>query len=454
MGADVAGLNTLDALRKGLLAGSTRLDLNSAGLTALPPEVYGLADTLEVLNLSDNRLTTLPHDLPRLHRLKVIFCSGNPFTRLPEVLGACAALEMVGFKSCGVQEVPAAALPPKLRWLTLTDNAIQSLPPELGERPALQKLMLAGNRLEALPNSLSQLAHLELLRLSANRLIQLPSWLPELPRLAWLALSGNPFLERCLGREVPAATPLPQVPWAALQVDALLGEGASGHIHRVHLHSQNHPGGGDAHTAWALKLFKGHMTSDGLPEHEMAACVRAGPHPNLCTPVATLAHHPQDQLGLLMPLVPQGHVPLAGPPSLQSCTRDVYAPGLLLSPKVALRLLHDGVSAVAHLHARGVLHGDLYAHNTLWHPATGHALLSDMGAATVLPANDAVLSGALKAVEMRALGLWMAEVLERVEGGADAHPATQTAMALAQACTVLHPAQRPEVNDVLNSFIE
>jgi Leucine-rich repeat (LRR) protein len=72
--------------------------------------VFDLADTLEVLNLSNNQLTSLPHDLPRLHRLKVIFCSDNPFTELPEVLGDCAALQQVGFKACRIAAVPRLRL--------------------------------------------------------------------------------------------------------------------------------------------------------------------------------------------------------------------------------------------------------------------------------------------------------------------------------------------------------
>ena len=176
-------MHTLEQLRSGALAGVRRLDL-SANLTSLPPEVFGLADSLEVLNLSDNQLDHLPHDLTRLHRLKVIFCSGNPFTRLPEVLGDCPALEMVGFKACRLQHIPGASLPPRLRWLTLTDNAIEQLPAELGQRPTLQKLMLAGNRLSALPDSLAQAQRLELLRVSANQLTRLPGWLTELPALA------------------------------------------------------------------------------------------------------------------------------------------------------------------------------------------------------------------------------------------------------------------------------
>ena len=61
---------------------------------------------------------------------------------------------MIGFKANRISHVPGAALPPLLRWLILTDNCIESLPTELGERPYLQKLMLAGNRLQALPDSL------------------------------------------------------------------------------------------------------------------------------------------------------------------------------------------------------------------------------------------------------------------------------------------------------------
>jgi Leucine-rich repeat (LRR) protein len=91
-------MHTLEQLRSGALAGTRRLDL-SCGLRTLPPEVFDLADTLEVLNLSGNQLDSLPHDLPRLHRLKVIFCSDNAFTQLPEVLGACPALQVVAAKA-------------------------------------------------------------------------------------------------------------------------------------------------------------------------------------------------------------------------------------------------------------------------------------------------------------------------------------------------------------------
>ena len=61
----------------------------------------------------------------------MLFCSNNPFTELPAVLGQCPQLSMVGFKACTIRHVPAASLPRDLRWLILTDNQIGELPAEI-----------------------------------------------------------------------------------------------------------------------------------------------------------------------------------------------------------------------------------------------------------------------------------------------------------------------------------
>lgn len=432
-------MHTLEQLRSGALAGTHRLDL-SCDLETLPPEVFDLADTLEVLNLSNNRLSSLPHDLPRLRRLKAIFCSNNPFTTLPEVLGDCAALQQVGFKACQITEVPGAALPPLLRWLTLTDNAISQLPPEVGQRPAMQKLMLAGNQLRDVPAGLADAHNLELLRLSANQFTQLPGWLTELPRLAWLALAGNP-----LGWHHAEPAPMGRMPWTQLRVDGLLGEGASGHIYRVHQ-------AGSAE-GLALKLFKGAVTSDGLPEHELAACLAAGEHPALCTPCAVLTDHPQGTPGLLLPLIPSHYANLAGPPSLDSCTRDVYANGLCIPVPHLLRLAQDMAQALAHLHRRGVMHGDFYAHNILWDPANGRALLSDFGAGTLLPVDQPVLSRALQALEVRSFGYLLEELVAHA-APAPGHASTLAAVAvLARACLQTSPLDRPAMVDAADSLL-
>jgi hypothetical protein len=432
-------MHTLEQLRSGALAGVRRLDL-ACGLTALPDEVFALADTLEVLNISGNQLRDLPHQLTRLHRLQVLFASDNDFCVLPEVLGDCHGLQVVGFKANRIQQVPPEALPPALRWLILTDNALDTLPEALGQRPALQKLMLAGNQWRSLPESLQAAQRLELLRISANRLSEVPQWLSELPRLSWLALAGN-----AMGWTFAVPPDLPGVPWSTVQLGALLGEGASGHIHRIQA------------TGWpqplALKLFKGAVTSDGLPADELAACLAAGQHAALTTPVASLTGHPTQAQGLLMPLIPAGHVNLAGPPSLQTCTRDVYPSGFSLSDALALQIACDVADAVAHLHERGVMHGDLYAHNILIDRALGEARLGDFGAATQLPVNQADMCKQLLALEVRAFGCLLEELAAHLpsplpSASASASPAGLALHALAQACLCLAPSERPVMAEV------
>ena len=407
-------MDTLSQLRAGQLHGIQRLDL-ACGLTSFPREIFDLADSLQVLNLSGNALSSLPEDLHRLHQLQVIFCSNNRFTELPAVLGQCAQLQMVGFKSNQIRHVPAAALPPQLRWLILTDNQIDTLPAELGQCRQLQKLMLAGNRLQQLPATLAQCQQLELLRISANPLAALPGWLLDLPRLAWLAYADQPV----------AASSAHAVPWQALELQQQLGEGASGVIHQA---------------AWqgepvAVKLFKGAVTSDGWPQSELAACLAAGAHPHLVRTLGPLADHPDGTAGLVMPLVPPHFTTLAGPPSLASCTRDVYPAGTVFSVTKVLRIALGVASAAAHLHARGLLHGDLYAHN-LQCDENGHCLLGDMGAASFLPA-DPQLSLSLQRLEARAFGCLLEELI--------AHCPTDlpALAALRDDCLQPQPAARP-----------
>lgn len=419
-------LATLQSLRDGKLAGARELRLNGCGLTEFPHEIFGLAETLEVLDLGFNALASLPDDFGRLGKLRALFCSGTPFARLPPVLGDCAALSQVGFRGCGLREIPAEALPPRLRWLTLTDNRIEELPAALGERPALRKLMLSGNRLQRLPESLAGAPDLELLRIAANRFEALPGWLEAHPTLAWLALAGNGF-----DRTTPPAGAT--VHWSELELGPLLGEGASGLVHRAFLKGQ----------PVALKLFKGAMTSDGLPGQEMAACLAAGDHPRLVGALGRLSGHPKGLDGLLMPLIPEDWRVLAGPPSLESCSRDVYDPGLRLDASAALGIARCIASATAHLHARGLLHGDLYAHNILWDGSAGEAVLSDFGAACFLPADA---QDGLQRVEVRAFGLLVEELLACVP---ECVPLLDDIGAW---CLRPQPAQRPSMEDVVRAL--
>lgn len=344
-------------------------------------------------------MSTLPDDLPRLHKLRVIFCSANRFTELPAVLGQCDEMEMVGFKANQIQRVPAAALPARLRWLILTDNRVAELPPGIGRCHRLQKLMLAGNRLRSLPPEMANCTRLELLRIAANQLSALPDWLLSLPRLSWLAFAGNPFCQ-----DAPVASGVSPIHWDDLKVSHQLGEGASGVIHHAEWRSD------EGVQPVALKLFKGAVTSDGLPLNEMNACMTAGSHPNLIPVHGQLAAHPEEAHGLVMALIDSDFRNLAGPPSLDSCTRDVYPAETNFSVDDAIRLALGIASAAEHLHVQGITHGDLYAHNIL-HAAGGQTMLGDFGAASFVPADEPLVARALQRIEVRAFSCLLEELL-------------------------------------------
>ncbi|MBI6909149.1 protein kinase [Pseudomonas palleroniana] len=431
-------MNTLAQLKAGQLAGTRRLDL-SCGLTEFPPEIFELADSLEILNLPGNALSSLPDDLHRLTHLRILFCANNAFTELPECLGQCAKLSMISFKANQISHVTAAALPPRLRWLILTDNCIRQLPNELGERPLLQKLMLAGNQLEHLPQSLARCHNLELIRIASNRFTHLPEWLLNLPSLTWLAYAGNPVEMAAVAADEHTTA---SIPWPELELAEVLGEGASGVIRKALWKPLAKP--------VAVKLYKGTITSDGSPLHEMQACIAAGLHPNLIKVQGRVVGHPDDQAALVMDLIDPSYRNLAALPSWDSCTRDIYEADTRFSLEVALRMLRGVASVAAHLHRQGITHGDLYAHNILWN-AAGDCLLGDFGAASFHAMADTLETKALQRIEVRAFGVLLGELLERVEPGFSGETRSRLE-ALHAHCLQTDVLARPSFEDITVSL--
>ena len=384
------------------------------GLTEFPVEIYELAECLEILDLSNNRLSSLPDDFGRLKNLKIVFLSDNLFTELPEVLTDCPLLEMVGFKANQIHTVSETALPEKLRWLILTDNKLQKLPDSIGKHSRLQKLMLAGNQLTELPQSLQNCSKLALLRISANQLTELPEWLLAMPNLAWLAFSGNAFNPI---KPDDNNGSLHKVGLDDIEILELLGEGASGHIHKAKW--INKPAGHectDEHIA--VKLFKGSVTSDGYPIDELQACVTAGSHPNLVEMTAQISE--TGQLALVMKLIPERFFNLGLPPSLKSCTRDTFEEGLQLSIEGISKIAFSVADTLEHLHEMGICHGDLYAHNILI-DESNEVLIGDFGATSHYERLPEVQRQGLQAIEVRAFA-YLLEDLLGLSSDSEAYP--------------------------------
>jgi serine/threonine protein kinase len=197
----------------------------------------------------------------------------------------------------------------------------------------------------------------------------------------------------------------------------------------------------------AVKLFKGSMTSDGLPDSERAACIAAAGHPGLVG-VEGVVHNPANPTpGLVLPLLDDSFQPLAGPPSFASCSRDVYPDGFSIAVDKLLIIVRTIAGAAEHLHARGLMHGDLYGHNILWN-GTDRALLSDFGAASFHDLADRATADALQRLEVRAFGCLLEELLlGAVDNIADARLVPLAA--LRDACLQPRVADRPLFSDLV-----
>ncbi len=429
----------LEQLRSGQLQGSKQFQL-AAGLATFPDEIFKLADSLEILDLSNNNLSELPDNFSQLKQLKIAFLNNNQFEEFPQVLAQCPQLSMVSLKGNQLKAIAPNALSPNFRWLILTNNQLTELPSSIGQLSKLQKLMLAGNRLRSLPPELAHCHNLELIRIAANQLTELPAFLLKLPRLSWMAYAGNPFSQI----DKASADDLPLVDLATLEVGEILGQGASGVIYQGSWKSNER----EQPQAVAIKKFKGEITSDGSPLDEMQACIAAGSHPNLVSVIAKLDEKADrhGQAGLLFELLAQDYQNLGGPPSLDSCTRDTYSDDTRFTLDQIVAIAKGIASVVAHLHQRGILHGDLYAHNILVNPQ-GHSILGDFGAASFYDPLHQEVAQPLEQLEVRAFGCLLEDLLDRYISDDNETTATQSSLRrlrqIQKACMDNQPGDRP-----------
>uniref|UniRef100_A0A8D0DB17 Leucine rich repeat and sterile alpha motif containing 1 n=1 Tax=Sander lucioperca TaxID=283035 RepID=A0A8D0DB17_SANLU len=133
------------------------LDISACELSEVPSSAFSICKVLQkkVLILHNNELKSLlPKgcDINALATLKVLDLHENKLTSLPEDIGKLASLQI----------------------LNLEKNCLKALPDGIGDLRLLQTLNLKGNCLSELPSSVGSLSSLRTLDLSDNSIVQLP----------------------------------------------------------------------------------------------------------------------------------------------------------------------------------------------------------------------------------------------------------------------------------------
>ncbi|KAJ1462678.1 hypothetical protein M885DRAFT_505693 [Pelagophyceae sp. CCMP2097] len=186
-------LNKLPELELGKMERLEILRLDNNALVTLPKSIGELGGTLCTLDLSNNRLESLPAEMESLQKLEQLNLGHNRLERL------CAgAVRLVGLRDLRLRGNRLFELPEELpdHLVSLTrldvhDNRLHKLPDNLGQCIRLKVLDVSVNCLSAIPDSTVALCECEVFILRENEIVALGPFLAGWRKAAFIDASDN-----------------------------------------------------------------------------------------------------------------------------------------------------------------------------------------------------------------------------------------------------------------------
>ncbi|KAK7793298.1 hypothetical protein R5R35_007623 [Gryllus longicercus] len=167
------------------------LKISQEKLTEFPSNLKQLESVLRTLDLSDNKLSTLPSDIGSFKLLKHLNINKNRLESLPVEIGNLTKLESLSVCSNKLTTLPSEISKLlNLKQVYLSDNALSEFPLVFCKIRHLDVLDVSKNKIASIPDGVEDLYVTEL-NANQNQLTKISKNIAQCPRLKTLRIEEN-----------------------------------------------------------------------------------------------------------------------------------------------------------------------------------------------------------------------------------------------------------------------
>ena len=181
----------LEIIEEAAEDGRTELNLSDEKIKSLPAEI-GQLTNLKELSLSGNQLTSVPKELGKLTNLRGLDLDFNQIESLPDEIGNLAKLNILKLHDNELDKLPESICDlTGITELSIGLNKLDSLPRKIGNLKNITRLYIGGNKLGLIPTEIWGLVNIIVLQIWDNELSYLPPEIEQLNKLEILNISEN-----------------------------------------------------------------------------------------------------------------------------------------------------------------------------------------------------------------------------------------------------------------------
>ena len=156
------------------------LDASCNLLVSIPDNLLSNLQSLTVLDLSRNHITSVPYTVGDLHCCKELCLAHNDLVALPHTIAYMNHLQLLDVGHNRIAKMAtdmfAGGLRGTLQVLRINNNQLDRLPRDVGRLSALEELDVSNNCIYFLPSTIDGLERLNVLKFHGN------NWTNEIPR--------------------------------------------------------------------------------------------------------------------------------------------------------------------------------------------------------------------------------------------------------------------------------